>query len=279
MSSDTFPKGLCDMSITPPRGIALITGASTGIGATYADRLARRGHDLILVARNQQRLQAVATRIRAETGAAVEVLAADLTSATGRLAVERRLHEDDVIDLLLNNAGMSVNGTLIEADIDRLHAMIELNVAAPTRLAAAAAASFAARGHGTIINISSVLALAPEQFNGVYSGTKAYVLNLSLSMQAELAPLGLRIQAVLPGATRTEIWERAGVDVASLPASMLMEVDELVDAALRGLDAGELVTIPALPDAGEWDRLNAARLALGPNLSRDHAAARYRGPL
>jgi short-subunit dehydrogenase len=174
---------------------------------------------------------------------------------------------------------MSVNGTLIEADIDRLHAMIELNVAAPTRLAAAAAASFAARGCGTIINISSVLALAPEQFNGVYSGTKAYVLNLSLSMQAELAPLGLRIQAVLPGATRTEIWERAGVDVASLPASMLMEVDELVDAALRGLDAGELVTIPALPDAGEWDRLNAARLALGPNLSRDHAAARYRGPL
>lgn len=214
----------------------------------------------------------MAARIRSAAGVSVELLPADLTDPAGRLAVERRLREDGAITLLLNNAGMSVSGTLIDADVDRLHTMIELNVVAPTRLAAAA---FAARGRGTIINVSSALALAPEIFNGVYSRTKAYVLNLSLSMHEELAKQGIRIQAVLPGATRTEIWERAGVDVTSFPSSMAMEVNELVDAALRGLDGGELVTIPSLPDAGEWEKLNAARLALQPNLSRDHAASRY----
>lgn len=212
----------------------------------------------------------MAARIRSAADVSVELLPADLTDPIGRLAVERRLTEDGAITLLLNNAGMSVSGTLIDADVDRLHTMIELNVVAPTRLAAAA---FAARGRGTIINVSS--ALAPEIFNGVYSRTKAYVLNLSLSMHEELAKQGIRIQAVLPGATRTEIWERAGVDVTSFPSSMAMEVNELVDAALRGLDGGELVTIPSLPDAGEWEKLNAARLALQPNLSRDHAASRY----
>ena len=260
-------------------GTALITGASSGIGATYAERLARRGHDLLLVARDRARLDALAARLRADTGVAVEVLPADLTQRSELAAVERRLREDARITMLVNNAGIAVAGALVGADPDRLEAMIQLNVVAPTRLAAAVAQRFAAAGGGTLINVASVLALAPELFNGSYSGTKAYVLNLSQALQHELAPRGVRVQAVLPGATRTELWERAGVELAQLPPSMVMDVNEMVDAALAGLDHGETVTIPSLPDHGDWEAYSAARLALAPNLSRDHAAPRYRAAL
>lgn len=254
---------------------ALVTGASSGIGATYADRLARRGYDLILVARDVGRLEALARRLRAESGVAVEVLPADLTVRADLVRVEQRLRADPAIGVLVNNAGMAAPGDLLGADPDLLETMIQLNVTAVTRLAVAAADAFAARGRGTIINIASVLALLPERFNGAYSGSKAYVLNLSLALNQELAGRGVRVQAVLPGATRTEIWDRSGRPIDSLPPEMLMEADELVDAALAGLDQGELVTIPSLPDAGEWDALTAARLKLAPNLSRNHAAGRY----
>ena len=257
-------------------GMALITGASTGIGALYADRLARRGHDLVLVARDGERLQALARRLRAETGRGVEVLAADLTQDAALHAIEGRLREDRRVAMLVNNAGMAVAAPLLAADPDRLEAMVRLNVVAAMRLAVAAAAGFAAQGRGTIINIASVLALAPERFNGAYSGTKAFVLNLSQALEAELAGRGVRVQAVLPGATRTELWGKAGTDIASLPPEMLMEAGEMVDAALAGLDLGEPVTIPSLPDTADWEAFQAARFALGPNLSRDRAAARYR---
>lgn len=260
---------------TQQLGTALITGASTGIGAVYADRLAHRGYDLVLVARDEARLTALAERLRRETGRKVEWLKADLTAKADLAEVERRLREDESLTLLVNNAGMSVSGTLVDGDIDRFQAMIELNVIAPTRLAAAAARNFVTRKQGTIINVASVLALAPELFNGSYSGTKAYVLNLSLSLQKELEPAGVRVQAVLPGATRTEIWARAGVDVAGFPPEMIMEVDDMVDAALAGFDQNEPVTIPSLPDQAEFERYTAARLALGPNLSRNAPAERY----
>lgn len=260
---------------TQQLGTALITGASTGIGAVYADRLARRGHDLVLVARDAARLGALAERLRRETGRKIEWLGADLTAKADLALVEQRLRTDGSLTMLVNNAGMSVSGTLAEGDIDRFQTMIALNVIAPTRLAAAAARNFVTREHGTIINIASVLALAPELFNGSYSGTKAYMLNLSLSLQKELEPAGIRVQAVLPGATRTEIWARAGVDVDGFPQEMVMEVDAMVDAALAGLDQGEPVTIPSLPDASDFERYTAARLALGPNLSRSAPAERY----
>lgn len=261
---------------TQQLGTALITGASTGIGAVYADRLARRGYDLVLVARDEARLSALAERLGRETGRKVEWLKADLTAKTDLALVEQRLREDESLTVLVNNAGMSVAGTLVEGDIDRCQTMIELNVIAPTRLAAAAARNFAARKQGAIINIASVLALAPELFNGSYSGTKAYVLNLSLSLQKELEAAGVRVHAVLPGATRTEIWARAGVNVDGFPPEMVMEVDDMVDAALAGFDQGELVTIPSLPDPADFERYSAARLALGPNLSRNRPAERYR---
>jgi len=267
------------MSKHNEKGTALITGASSGIGATYAERLARRGYDLLLVARDQQRLEALAERLRGEAGVRVEVLKADLTSKADLLLLEQRLRGDAAISLLLNNAGVAMDGPLLEADLDRFESMIQLNVVALTRLAAAAAANFVGVGRGAIINLASVVALAPELFNASYSATKAYVLSLSQSLAHELGQQGVRVQAVLPGVTRTEIWERSGIDVGRIPAAMVMEVGEMVDAALAGFDQGELISIPSLPDAADWDALVAARAKLGPNLSREHAAERYKTPV
>ena len=263
------------MTYQTPKGAALITGASTGIGAVYADRLAKRGHDLILVARDVERLETLATRLRADAGVKVEVLPADLNAKADLATIEARLAGDEDISILVNNAGMAAVGGLVGGDPDRIDAMIQLNVVAVTRLGVAAAKSFSARKHGLIINLGSVTSLIPERFNGAYSGTKAYVLNFTQGLQSELEASGVRVQAVLPGATRTEIWGRAGVDIDSLPAGMVMGVDDMVDAALAGLDQGELITVPSLPDPAEWAAFDAARHALGPNLSRDHSAARY----
>ena len=258
------------------QGTALITGASSGIGAIYADRLARRGHDLLLVARDRARLEALATRLTDATGRSVEVIVADLTTKADLTRVEQVLRTDARITVLVNNAGIAMSGDLASADPDRLERMIQLNVLAPSRLALAALPGFVVRGRGTLINISSVLALAPEMFNGSYSGTKAYLLNLSVRLQQEVAGTGVRVQVVLPGATRTAIWEKAGTDIATLPPSIVMDVDDMVDAALVGLDRGESVTIPSLPDIADWEAYTAARLHLGLNLSRRHAADRYK---
>jgi short-subunit dehydrogenase len=263
------------MSNASSKGTALITGASAGIGAIYADRLAKRGYDLILVARDAARLGGLAERLRAETGVRAETLPADLATVTGRDAVAARLGQDEAITLLVNNAGIAAHTTLVETATELNEAMIALNITAVTRLAGAAARSFSARGRGAIVNIASVLALAPERFNGVYSGTKAFVLNLSISMAQELQAAGVRVQAVLPGATRTDIWASMGLDVANMPAGTVMDAGDMVDAALVGFDRGELVTIPALPDAADFAAYTAARLALGPNLSKDRPAARY----
>lgn len=263
------------MTTPTAAGTALITGASTGIGATYAERLARRGHDLVLVARDRARLDALATRLSAEGGISVETLPADLTNRADLARVEARLRRDPAIGLLINNAGSAAFGTVAESDPDRLDVMIQLNTVAVTRLAAAAAAAFSGRRRGAIVNIGSVLALAHELSGAVYAGTKAYVLTFTQVLQRELAGSGVQVQAVLPGATRTEIWERAGRSVDSLPPGMVMAVGELVDAALAGLDQGEAITIPSLPDPGQWQAFEAARRALAPGLSLDHPAARY----
>jgi short-subunit dehydrogenase len=257
-------------------GTALITGASTGIGAVYADRLARRGHDLILVARDEARLTALAERLRGETGRTVEVVRADLTDTGDVARIERRLAEDEAIGLLVNNAGMSLNGGILENGATEYERIIALNITAPTRLAGAAAKAFIARGKGAIVTIASVLALAPENFDGIYSGTKAYVLNLSQSLSAQYADKGLYAQAVLPGATRTEIWERSGKDVDAFPPEMVMGVDDLVDAALVGFDRGETVTIPPLADESVWTAIQDARLAFAPLMSKRDVAPRYR---
>jgi uncharacterized protein len=257
------------------KGTALITGASAGIGAVYADRLARRGHDLILVARNKQKLTARARKIVSEAGRAVEIIQADLNDRADLKRIEELLRTDANISVLVNNAGVAATQPLLAADVDKMEEMIELNVTALTRLAYAAAPGFVARGNGTIINIASIVALAPEALNGVYAGTKAFVLALTQSLQHELADKGLRIQAVLPGATATELWDHAGRPVHQLPAHIVMTAPDMVDAALAGLDLGETVTIPSLPDRGEWDRYDTARRAMSGRLSSSIPAPRY----
>jgi short-subunit dehydrogenase len=256
-------------------GTALITGASSGIGAVYADRLARRGYDLILVARNRDRLEALGKRVNDMTGRTVSISVGDLAIREDLARIESILNNDDTVNLLVNNAGVAVSGDLAGADPDRLENMIKLNVLAPTRLAVAAATAFVARGRGAIINLSSILALVPERFNAVYGGSKAYLLNLSLRLQQEVAGKGVRVQVVLPGAIRTEMWEKADTPIETLPQEMVMDADDMVDAALAGLDQGETVTIPSLPDVTEWESYLEARAKMLPNLSRKRPADRY----
>jgi short-subunit dehydrogenase len=263
------------MSTQTSKGTALVTGASTGIGAVYADRLAKRGYDLILVARSLDKLKEVAQQIRSATGRKVETLPADLTLSADVQRVADRLTQDSAITALVNNAGIAAAGKLLESDPDYLEQMIQLNVTALTRLALAAATGFVARGNGLIINIGSVVALAPELLNGTYSGTKAYVQNFSTSLKNELAGTGVTVQVVLPGATATPLWDKAGVPVHTLPAEWVMTTEDMVDASLAGLDQGEFATIPALPNAADFETYEKARLALAPNLSRKNPADRY----
>ncbi|KPX27587.1 Oxidoreductase, short chain dehydrogenase/reductase family [Pseudomonas syringae pv. delphinii] len=251
----------------------LITGASSGIGAVYAERFARRGHNLVLAARDKPRLDALAARLIKEHDVTVEVLQADLTNATDLTALETRLRDDTQIGILINNAGIAQSGGLLEQSAEAIERLIALNVVALTRLAAAVAPRFAESGTGSIVNLGSVVGFAPEFGMTVYGATKAFVLYLSQGMHLELAPKGVYIQAVLPAATRTEIWERAGIDLNTL--SEVMDVEELVDAALVGFDRRELVTIPPLHVAARWDSLDGARQGLLSDIRQAQAAERY----
>lgn len=255
------------------KSTVLITGASAGIGAVYADRFAKRGHDLVLVARDAGRMQTLAEHLRRETGVAVDILRADLTDAADLGAVEARLKDDVRIGILVNNAGASAAGSFVEQSSDDVSRIISLNTTAVARLANAVAPRFTAAGSGAIVNIGSVVGLAPELGLTIYGATKAFVLFLSQGLNNELGPKGVYVQAVLPSVTRTEIWEKSGKDVNALPA--VMEVDELVDAALVGFDRRETVTIPPLPDDGQWIGFESARMAMLPNYMQAHAAARY----
>jgi uncharacterized protein len=257
------------------RGTALITGASTGIGAVYADRLAHRGYDLILVARNRTKLDKLASRLTSETRRKVEVLAADLSDTADLARVEEVLKKDAGVTVLVNNAGIGTVTSLLDSDVKKMDEMIALNIGALTRLTYAAVPGFVARGAGTIINISSIVAIAPELLNGVYGGSKAYVLAFSHSLQHELAGKGIRVQAVLPGAIATDFWDLGGYPVSNFPPELVMSTEHLVDAALSGLDQGELVTLPALPDKAEWDRFESARRDMSARLSARDPAARY----
>ncbi len=256
-----------------PRSSVLITGASSGIGATYAERFARRGHDLVLVARDKARLDTLAARLRQENGVAVDVLQADLTKSSDLIAVEARLRDDARIGTLINNAGLAQSGSFIEQTPDAIERLIALNTTALTRLASAVAPRFVQAGDGAIVNISSVVGLAPEFQMSVYGATKAFVLFLSQGMSLELSPKGVYVQAVLPAGTYTEIWKRADIDISAFPK--MMEVGELVDAALIGFDRRELVTIPPLHNAARWDALDGARQALLSDIKQERAAERY----
>jgi short-subunit dehydrogenase len=252
----------------------LITGASTGIGATYAERFARRGHDLVLVARDVVRMETLASRLRQETGVTIDILPADLTQTADLAKVETRLREDARIGILVNNAGTAIGGSFVDQNADDMTRLVALNATALVRLSSAIAPRLATAGEGAIINIGSVVGLAPEFGMTVYGATKAFVLFLSQGLAQELGSKGVYIQAVLPATTRTEIWDHVGADVNAM--SNVMEVGDLVDAALIGFDRREPVTIPPLHDAGQWDAVDNARKAMLGNLVNALPAERYR---
>jgi short-subunit dehydrogenase len=242
---------------------ALITGASAGIGAAYADRLAKRGYDLVLVARSEDKLRELAASLPTE----VEVLPADLTDAADLERVAARLAG---VEVFVNNAGTSYASPLADADPAELQKVIDLNVSAFTRLAQ----EYAKRRSGTLVNIASVVPIMHLQGMATYTASKAYTLTFTQVLASEQPDL--RIQAVLPGAVGTGLWDKSGFPLANLDPEIVMSIDDVVDAALAGLDAGELITIPSLPDASHWDAYEAARLHLVPNMSRREPAERYR---
>lgn len=256
-------------------GTALVTGASTGIGSVYADRLARRGYDLILVARNKNKLDAVASRITKETGRSVEVVAADLNDFTDLARVENILRSDASITLLVNSAGLGAVTQLLDSPADKMDAMVMLNVVSLTRLTQAVIPAFAARSNGIIINIGSIVGIYPELLNGIYGATKAYVQAYSQSLHHELKDKGITVQVVAPGATATPFWDLAGSPVENFPPEIVMTAENLVDAALAGLDQGEVVTVPSLPNIADWNAYEHARVAMFPNLSKKDPAPRY----
>jgi short-subunit dehydrogenase len=252
---------------------ALVTGASSGIGAVYADRLARRGYDLIAVARDEDRLRRLGARLVAETGRKVDVQVADLETHDGMARIEALLTSNDDISLLVNNAGIGAVAALVDSDVDAMERMIAVNVTALTRLAYAFVPAAVRRGAGTLVNVGSVVGLAPEILNGVYGATKAYVLAFTQSLQHELSGTGVRAQAVLPNATATGFWDVAGRPLAD-PAGV-MSAEDLVDAALIDLDRGELISIPPLQDHAQWASYESARAVLKANFRASRPAPRY----
>jgi short-subunit dehydrogenase len=258
------------------RKIALITGASSGIGAVYADRLAARGYDLILVARRADRLATLSAEISKTHGVKAEHIVADLTQDDDLARIETVLSTREDIHLLVNNAGLARLAPAAQASAKDVMSQIALNVTALMRLSQAVLPAFVARNQGVIINIASVLAIHSLPISAVYSGTKAFVLQYSRGLQQELAETAVKVQLVLPASTATELWDASGVPLSALNKASVMTTEAMVDAALAGLDLGEAVTWPSVADGSFWDKYEAARTELFANTQVGTPAARYR---
>jgi short-subunit dehydrogenase len=247
---------------TSTRKIAVVTGASSGIGAVYADRLAQRGYDLVLVARRAERLQALAAQIEKTHGVTVTPLIADLATEAGQASVEQLLSSNPAVSVLVNNAGIARLAPIAGSVLQDSLSQVALNIVALTRLTHAVLPAMKSRNDGLIINIASALGLHSLPFSSVYSGTKAFVLAFSRGLQQELADTAVKVQVVLPAATATEVWDNSGVPLAALAPESVMQTDAMVDAALRALDLGENFTMPSVADAEAIERFEAARIAL-----------------
>ena len=255
------------------RTCALVTGASSGIGAVYADRLAARGHDLILVARRRDRLEALAAQLRKDHGRNVEIVPADLRDPDDLARIEALVRERDDIGVLVNNAGLGAGAPSVSADPDTVETLVKVNVLALTLLCLAATPRFAARDDGLIINLGSVIAVIPSPTAAAYSGSKAYVLNFSRSLQIEFSKTNVRVQVVMPGPVRSEFF---GDRPPPFPDELFMSAETLVDIAFRSLDQGELVCWPTLHDPQLWTSFDDARRTLARAVSQDAVPpARY----
>lgn len=255
------------------RTFALVTGASSGIGAVYADRLAARGHDLILVARRRDRLEALAAQLRKDHGRSVEVHPADLGDPDDLARIEALVRGRDDIGVLVNNAGLGAGAPSVSADPDAVETLVKINVLALTLLCLAATPRFAARDDGLIINIGSVIGVIPSATAAAYSGSKAYVLNFTRSLQGEFGKTNVKVQLVMPGPVRTEFF---GDRLPPFPDELFMSPETVVDIAFRGLDQGELVCWPTLHDLAAWTAFDDARRTLSKAISQDAVPpARY----
>ncbi|MFZ6767950.1 SDR family NAD(P)-dependent oxidoreductase [Undibacterium sp. Di26W] len=258
------------------KNVALVTGASSGIGAVYADRLAARGYDLILVARRADRLEALCAQLSKAHGIKAEAISADLTKDQDLARIETLLATNGDVRVLVNNAGIARLGPAAQTSADDAQSQIALNITALTRLTQAALPAFVARNQGLIINIASALAVHSLPISAIYSGTKAFVLQYSRGLQQELAETGVKVQLVLPASTATELWDLSGVPLAALNKNTLMTTEHMVDAALAGLDQGETVTWPSVADATLWEKYDAARSELFANTQAGTPAPRYK---
>ncbi|EJN17734.1 short-chain dehydrogenase of unknown substrate specificity [Pseudomonas sp. GM78] len=264
------------MSTNDSQKIALITGASSGIGAVYADRLAARGYDLILVARRQDRLDALAEKISVGHGRVVKTIRADLVNPQDLAQVEKILATNPAIRVLINNAGLARLRPVAESSVDDSMTQIALNITALTRLTHAVLPAMLSRNKGVIINVASVLAVHAMPVSSVYSGSKSFVLAFSRGLQAELAETGVRVQVVLPASTATEIWDESGIPLAALRKEAVMTTENLVDAALAGFDQGESITWPSVADFSLWEKYDAARAELFSATQTGIPAPRYK---
>jgi short-subunit dehydrogenase len=256
-------------------GTAIVTGASSGIGKIYAERLAARGHDLVLVARRDDRLRQIAADVEQRFSVRVDVLVADLSQPAGLRATVERIAADNTISVLVNNAGFSAAKPLVETSAEIINSMIALNITALTTLSQAALARFAQRRSGTIINIGSGAGVAPINWIPVYGPTKAYVLLFTQILQQEASTANVRVQLVLPGAVVSEGWDVAGVSISTMDPASVMTTEDCVDAALAGLDRGESITAPSLENEKLLRAFSDAGGALMEGVFRARAATRY----
>lgn len=254
-------------------GTAIVTGASSGIGAIYADRLAARGYDLVLIARRSERLEKLAIELRGKHQRHIDVVQADLANEADLLRVEALVSEASDVSFLVNCAGSGALGMAAQVPTSAVADMLKVNVIALTRLSMAAARRFAAASSGSIINIGSILALMPVAGASSYSGSKAYVLNFSRALQSELQNSGVRVQAVMPGPIRSEFFANAP---APFPDQLFMSPETLVDTALAAYDQGEVVTFPNLGSIEPWSAFEQARSVMVHGVTQSGvSAARY----
>lgn len=263
------------MNNTTHQGTAVVTGASAGLGKVYADRLAGRGYDLILVARRGDLLDQLALTLRERHGVKVQTLVADLGLAADLERVADTVTSDQSITLLLNNAGTSTMGSVAQSDKAAIHTMNDLNVTALARLSQAILPKFIARDRGTLINIGSVLGFNSLPNSSIYSGTKAYVMNFTRGLQQEVAGTKVVVQLVAPAATATDIWEISGVPLSHLDPATVMTVENCVDAALAGLDLGESLTLPSVENPQLLIDYEAALGRLFGSVQSGKPASRY----